>query len=113
MSPVIGAKVSDDTYQEIEDRREGDETRSETVRRLLRAGIEAEDHNDALEAFRFSFLVTGIVTTMLSLSGDRGPLFVVLSVSILITGVTLTYAPERIVDPLSRAEERIREYRND
>lgn len=42
MDDVIGAKVSEDLSEEIESHRETDEPRSQTIRRLIRAGIEHE-----------------------------------------------------------------------
>jgi hypothetical protein len=42
MDEVIGAKVSEDLSEEIESHRETDEPRSQTIRRLIRAGIEHE-----------------------------------------------------------------------
>jgi hypothetical protein len=42
MDDVIGAKVSEDLSEQIESHRETDEPRSQTIRRLIRAGIEHE-----------------------------------------------------------------------
>jgi hypothetical protein len=42
MDDVIGAKVSQDLSDQIESHRETDEPRSQTIRRLIRAGIEHE-----------------------------------------------------------------------
>jgi hypothetical protein len=43
MSPTVGADVSEDLRERIDEYREDNESRSAAVRRLLRAGLDAEE----------------------------------------------------------------------
>jgi hypothetical protein len=43
MSRVISADVPDELFEEVEDRRPDDESRSSAVRRYIRAGLDAEE----------------------------------------------------------------------
>lgn len=48
MSPTIGADVSDDFKERIDEYRETDESRSACVRRLIRAGIDAKENRHTI-----------------------------------------------------------------
>jgi hypothetical protein len=48
MSPTIGADVSDDFKERIDEYRETDESRSACVRRLIRTGIDAKENRHTI-----------------------------------------------------------------
>jgi hypothetical protein len=48
MTRTISAKLPEDLIEEIEEYQEDDESRSAAVRRLVRAGLEAEDEPDGI-----------------------------------------------------------------
>jgi hypothetical protein len=100
MSKVISTEVSDELLEEIDAERDGeppdyDESRSSAVRRLLRAGIEAEK-DDSMDVFVLAFVITGVMGTLLALSGELSPLATVLSVTILLAGIGANFYGHKV-----------------
>jgi hypothetical protein len=59
--PIISAGVSEELNDAIEERRRGDESKSATIKRLLRHGLERENPETDRVTARYIALVAGIV----------------------------------------------------
>lgn len=109
MSPVISADVSEDVRDQVDGAREEGESRSAAVRRLLRAGLDAEN-SDQLHpiSLALAFLATVIffgspeVTVSLDLAGV--PTY---AVGLLLFGLAALLNRKTVRDTLTRQYKRI------
>ena len=87
MSPVISTDVSEELAERVEEHQEEGESRSAVIRRLLRAGIDAEEAGKVREFDPvWTGMVTGgIVVAALGAGGDLGILYV--GLGLLVAGV--------------------------
>ena len=84
MSPVISTDVSEDLADRVEEHQEEGESRSAAIRRLLRAGIEAEEA-DRFPAAEFALVTSGIVVAALGAGGSLGIVWV--GIGLLLAGI--------------------------
>jgi len=125
MSPVIGADVSDDLKERVDDAREEGENRSAAVRRLLRDGLEAQEDGghgprpDVITSMvrELGAIWAAVGILALLLTAINGPLLtpvewasMAISAFVLTSATTIlqfTSLPERADDYLYRTGQRV------
>ena len=88
---MISADTSEELAERVEEESEEGESRSATIKRLLRAGIQAENSNEGLRAITTGMIVGGVVGIILALDGQIGPLSIAFSVAITAAGLITNY----------------------
>lgn len=102
MDRTISVKMSDELAEQIEEYQEEDENRSQAVRRLVRAGLDAEQRADP-QAIAAGLIMSGITVLVLSLGGSVGVLGGALGAAALVVGlIGPSYIRRRAQDLLAR-----------
>jgi hypothetical protein len=87
MSPVISTDVSEDLAERVEEHQEDGESRSAAIRRLLRAGIRAEQGGD-FDPLSYGMVTGGIVVAALGAAGNMGIVWA--GIGLLVAGIGAT-----------------------